>query len=160
MVLNNGQVFDLAKEKGKVVLIEVLLTHCPGCQSGARMLSAMAPEFTPKGVKFVGMAINEDAALGLQQFVSQYATAFPVGIRNVQFAMDFLQHSTMKRFLLPRLVFVDRKGMIRAHYGADEPWMEPAVEEKNVRALLTQLAAEGGAAGASTKGAAKSSAKK
>lgn len=142
MVLNNGQVFDLAKAKGSVVLIEVLLTSCPGCQAGARLLSRLQPEYAPKGVQFVGLAINDDAALGLQNFVAQYATAFPVGIKNVAFAMDFLQHSSVKRFLLPRLVFVDKKGMIRAHYGADEPWMAQEVEEKNIRALLNQLAAE------------------
>jgi thiol-disulfide isomerase/thioredoxin len=160
MVLNNGQVFDLAKERGNVVVIEVLLTGCPACQSGARLLTAIQRDFAAKGVKVVGMAINEDAALGLAGFLSQTSAEFPIGIKNVQFAMDFLQHSTMKRFLMPRLVFIDKKGMIRAHYGADEDWMAPAVEDKNIRALLSRLVAEPGGAPAAKPGSSKPAAKK
>jgi len=160
MVLHNGSFFDLAKEKGNVVLLEVLLTHCPACQASARLLSGMLPDYAPKGVKFVGMAINADAALQIQDFVSTHAKVFPVGIKNLTFAQEFLQFSAVRNMLMPRLVFVDRKGMIRAHYGAEEEWMNPKVEEQNIRTLLNKLVAEPGGTAAAKSTAAKPAAKK
>lgn len=142
MVMSDGSTFDLAQQKGKVVVIEILLTHCPACQQNARLLSRIQEEYADRGVKCVGMAINTAAAMEMPDFVRRWATGFPVGIKTLAFAQGWLQVSAVRNLLTPRLVFVDRKGMIRAHYGAEEKWMEPSVEEKNIRALLNQLVSE------------------
>jgi thiol-disulfide isomerase/thioredoxin len=151
MVLNTGATFDLAAYRGKVVLLEILLTRCPACQHSALLLSRIQKEYGPRGLQVVGMAINQDAGLDLPMFTSRFATAFPVGVKTLDFARQYLEFPMVKNMLMPRLVFIDKKGIIRAHYGADEPWLAPEVEEKNIRGLLEKLLAEG----ASTSPAAK-----
>lgn len=65
-------------------------------------------------------AINADA--NVPAFILQFHPQFPVGTASQLGALEYLQMSPMVRAFVPYVVFIDRKGMIRAQYtGTDIP---------------------------------------
>lgn len=141
-VSSTGETVQISDLKGKVVVVEFLLTHCPTCQASARLLSKLQTELGPKGLQVVGIAIDEGAGPKLPDFIAKTGANFPVGVLPQNGAYDFLQIPIMVRLNMPQLAFVDRKGQVREQHGAEEPWMMQTVEESNIRALLTKLLAE------------------
>jgi peroxiredoxin len=135
----NGLV-QLSTLKGKVVVVEIMSTTCPHCQTSARILSKLKNEFGPKGFEAMGVAINDDA--NLPQFIRNFGVNFPVGTGKRDDAFAFLQHSLMTPFYFPQLVFVDRAGNIRAQYGGTDAFVQTN-EEANVRGMIEKLLAEG-----------------
>jgi thiol-disulfide isomerase/thioredoxin len=141
--LPGGQRDLLSKYKGKVVVLEFLLTTCPHCQQSAAVLSKLQREYGPK-VQILGVAINPDG--DIPGFIRQYATGFQVGSNTRETALAFLQQSIMSsNFYVPQMVFIDRKGIIRAQYGGADPFLG-ASQEANIRGLIDKLLAEPGGA--------------
>jgi peroxiredoxin len=141
-VAANGQKVDLSSMKGKVVIVEILSTTCPHCQTSSRILAKLKSEFGSKGLEVIGYAINPDA--NVADFSRQYAPNFPVGRGERDKAYAFLQISVMQQFYFPQVVFVDRAGMIRAQYGGTDSFIANN-EEANVRGMVQKLLSEGSA---------------
>ena len=74
-------------------------------------------------------------------FRQKYGLSFPVGVQTEDRVKEFLQHSTMLRFLLPQVVFIDRKGVIRAHFPGGDPFFEG--QEANMRKQIEMYLLEG-----------------
>jgi peroxiredoxin len=154
-IAHTGESINLAALKGSVVIVEFLLTHCPACQSCAVVLSRLQSEYASKGVRTLGVAIDQGAGAKLPEFTSRYATTFPVGVKDLVFAHGFLQKPMGTNMLMPQIVFVDRKGIIREQHSADESWFYD--KEQNIRSALDKLLAQGAS---SKKPAARSATKK
>jgi peroxiredoxin len=153
----NGQHELLSKHKGKVVVLEFMLTTCPHCQNSAKLLSRLYTELGPKGFQPLGVAINPEA--DPNDFVRRFQVNFPVGKGTREAAYGYLQHSIMApSFYVPQVVFIDKQGVIRAQYGGSDAFLA-SNEEANIRGLLEKLLAEGKSA-AKPKPAAKKAAKK
>jgi peroxiredoxin len=157
--LPSGQQELLSKYKGKVVAMEFLFTTCPHCQKSATILSKLQREYGPKGFQAIGVAINPNPDLA--GFNRQYATAFPVGSGTRESAYSYLQQPIMSQnFYVPQMVFIDRKGVIRAQYGGTDSFLGDQ-QETNMRAMIERLLAEpGGAKAAPTKAPSKAKAGK
>lgn len=136
-----GEQIRLSQYKGKVVVVEFLLTTCPSCMEAAKLLSRLQTELGPKGFQAIGLAIDAGAGTRISEFARNHATTFPVGVYPDPDARKFIQVSLMTRMLMPQLSFVDRKGMIRDHRGAEDSAFF-SNEEKNVRAIVNKLLAE------------------
>lgn len=130
----------LSNYKGKVVVLEFLFTTCPHCQQSATMLSRFQREYGAKGLQVMGVAINPDPDIA--GFSRQFATGFPVASGTRDAAMVYLQQSVMTQFYVPQIVFIDRKGVIRAQYGGTDSFLG-AQQEANVRGMIEKLLAEG-----------------
>jgi peroxiredoxin len=140
--LPSGQQELLSKYKGKVVVLEFLLTTCPHCQNSSRILSKLNSELGPKGFQPLGVAINPDG--DINDFVKKFGVNFPVGKGSRDSAYAFLQHSIMApSFYVPQMVFIDRKGVIRAQYGGADPFLA-SNEEANIRSMVEKLLTEAG----------------
>jgi cytochrome oxidase Cu insertion factor (SCO1/SenC/PrrC family) len=137
-VASNGQKINLTDYKGKVLVLEILSTTCPHCQTSAQILSKLRTEFAPKGFEVLGYAINPDADVA--NFARQYAN-FPVGRGQRDKAYEFLQISLMQQFYFPQMVFIDRSGMIRAQYGGTDAFLTTN-EEANIRGMIEKLLGE------------------
>jgi thiol-disulfide isomerase/thioredoxin len=139
----DGKQAKLSQYKGKVVILEFMLTTCPGCHDAAKVLEKISKEYGPKGVQVIGVAVDHDvkAARALMPEVKKRTGAtFPVALGvTVNSYVNFLQHPIMQRFMVPQVVFIDRNGVIQAQYGASDPFMEEKTFEKNVRAQLGSL---------------------
>jgi len=132
----DGQTFDLTKYKGKVVCAEILSTTCPHCQDTAGMLSRILAEFPAKDLQVVGIAVNDDA--NVADFIQRFGVKFPVGKGNRDQALGFLQHSMMRSFYFPGLVFIDKNGMVQAQYSGNDAFVQTN-QEANIRAQLKKM---------------------
>jgi cytochrome oxidase Cu insertion factor (SCO1/SenC/PrrC family) len=144
----NGKHFNLASYKGKVVVIQFLLTTCPHCQAmSSQVLAKMQNELGPRGFQVVGVAYNADEngqpANAVRDYASKYAPNFPVGYvsaddaQNKQGVLFFLGDSVMDRMAFPQVAVIDKKGMIRAQ---SEPQGTAALQqEASLRQLVEGL---------------------
>jgi peroxiredoxin len=136
-----GTAIQLSQYKGKPVLLAFILTTCPHCQHTTGLLVKMQNEFAAKGLQVLECAVNSNADVLIPDFVKTYKTNFPVGFNfDVDYILGpFFQHPSGKGPTMPMLVFIDRKGMIRAEYeGADEFVSSPS-QEQNIRAEILKL---------------------
>jgi thiol-disulfide isomerase/thioredoxin len=129
--------------KGKVVLLAFILTTCPHCQKATQMLSGLQTEYGPRGLQIMAAAFNEMSNMLVPDFNTQFRPTFPVGWANRMDVLAYLDHSAITQMYVPIMVFIDRKGMIRAeHYGDDAAFMND--QEKNVRKQIEELLKEPG----------------
>ncbi|MBI4891565.1 MAG: TlpA family protein disulfide reductase [Acidobacteria bacterium] len=142
-ISHTGEKVRIQDLKGKVVAIEFLLTHCPGCKNGARTLAKLQSEYKAKGLQVVGLAIDQGAGPKIPQFIAETGANFPIGVYDHDKAQAYLQVPIMIRWMMPTVAFIDRKGMIREQYLGDDPYMSPAMEEINFRKSIEKLLAEG-----------------
>lgn len=142
--MTDGKDILLSSYKGKVIVCEFILTDCPHCQKASQTLNKLHRELGPQGFQPVAVAINDMANMFVNDFVKQFNISYPVGFSPREPVLSFLQHDVMMRLLMPQLVVIDRKGVIRYQYAGDDKFFEN--EEKNLREILKPLLQAGSTA--------------
>jgi peroxiredoxin len=139
--LTNGKQLKVSDYRGKVLCLAFILTTCPHCQKTTQLLDGIYKDLAPKGLAVVEAALNQNPDIAT--FVAQYKVPFSVGTAEVLPALDYIQWPKDKRPLVPFLVFIDRKGVIRAQYtGVDESFFD-AQQEQHMRDEIGKLLSEG-----------------
>lgn len=144
----------LSSYKGKVVLIQFLLTTCPHCQAMSRdVLNKLQTEFGPKGFQALGVVFNDpepggrsskaDMAKDYQAGMSnsgsnrnQFSSVpmnFPISYASRETILSFIEASVMDRLMFPHVAVIDKKGQVR-----DESKTEGTSDLQN-EAYLTNL---------------------
>src|SRR5580658_2339978 len=142
--MNTGDAIKLSQYKGKVCVLAFILTTCPHCQKTVGFLSGMQKEYGPQGLQVVASAVDDMGKMNVPDFITRFRPAFPVGFNALSDAQGYLQHPVMFRMFMPQLVFIDRKGNIRAQYAGDDKFItEEANQEKNIRDQIEALLKEG-----------------
>src|SRR5215470_8044273 len=67
----NGKHTLLSSYKGKVVVIQFLITTCPHCQAMSKMLTKLQTELGPRGFQAVGVAFNEATPDMVRAYIAQ-----------------------------------------------------------------------------------------
>lgn len=140
-----GKHIVLSNYKGKVVVVQFLLTTCPHCQAFSLILDKLQAEYGAKGFQALGAAVDEATPEMARNYQAKYAQAFPVGPLLREPLMSFLGLSVMERPGFPQIAVVDRKGQIREQT-TTEMIKQPLQDEAHLRALVEKLLAEGAAA--------------
>ena len=109
----------LSSFRGKVIALEFLYTTCPHCQHASQVFTQLHKEFGSRGFEPVGVAFNDQdfhgAAGGLvTTFIMSFGVSYPVGYSERAKVLDFLGFSPYERFVVPQIVWIDRKGYIRS----------------------------------------------
>jgi len=119
--LPGGKTMHLSSLRGKVVVLECLYTTCPHCQHASQVFTQLFKEYGSKGFQPVGVAFNDELfakdtepAKIVGDFVSKFDVGYPVGWSDREKVTTFLGLSPFERFVVPQIVWIDRKGMIRA----------------------------------------------
>ncbi len=119
--LPGGKTMHLSSLRGKVVVLECLYTTCPHCQHASQVFTQLYKEFGSKGFQPVGVAFNDELfakdtepAKVVSDFVSKFDVGYPVGWSDREKVTTFLGISPFERFVVPQLVWIDRRGMIRS----------------------------------------------
>lgn len=99
--------------KGKVVLLEFVYTTCPHCQNQTMMTDKLQDEYGPRGFRAVAVAFNEMAQMLVPDFIRDFRLRFPVGSSARGPVLAYLGISEMERFVVPQIVLIDKKGVIR-----------------------------------------------
>jgi peroxiredoxin len=121
----SGKQTALSSLKGKVVVLEFLDTTCPHCQHASVMLSMLHQQLGPRGFQPVGIATYNNAAPQVIGFVKQFSPSYPIGVSDNDTVVKFLGFSPEDRVMVPQIVVIDRKGVIRAQ--------TPPMSEKNLQ---------------------------
>ena len=100
-------------------------------------------EFGSRGFQALDIAINDNADLLVDNFVKDYQVGFPVGWTPRDQMLTFMGFSLAERFVVPQLVIIDRKGMVRYQTPplADEGYgklMSEDVIRQHIEELLSQ----------------------
>lgn len=136
----NGKQIRLSLLRGKVVVLEFMLTTCPHCQNTAKMMSRLQKEYGLRGFQAISLAFNDDAPTAAPGFVAAHQVTHPVAAIQRDRVYEFAQLSPMMRHSVPIMVFIDRRGRIRAQYEGDAPFFQN--EEANFRAMSLRLLRE------------------
>ena len=141
----DGHQMLLSSLTGKVVALLMVHTTCPHCQKTVGYLSTMQNEYGPRGFQVLASAIEDMAKMNVPDFIKRFQPPFPVGFSNQNEVQDYLQHPVILRLLMPQLVFIDRKGTIRAQYAGDDKFFGED-QDKNIREQIEALLKEAPAA--------------
>jgi hypothetical protein len=141
MSIPGGKTVLLSQYKGKPVVLAFILTTCSHCQFTTGLLVKMQNEFGPKGVQVLECAVNPNADNLVPAFKTDYKTNFPVGWNFDQdyLLKEFIQHPMSKTPSMPILLFIDRKGMVRAQYEGQDDFIESPNQEQNIRTQIKAL---------------------
>ncbi len=120
----NGKQIRLSLLRGKVVVLEFMLTTCPHCQNTAKLMSRLQKEFGPKGFQAISLPFNDDAAAAAPKFVAQHQVTHPVAAIQRDRVYEFAQLSPIMRHSVPIMAFIDRRGRIRAQYDGEAAFFQ------------------------------------
>jgi peroxiredoxin len=134
----------LTSLKGKVVYMQFLFTTCPHCQALSQVMSKLQAEMGPQGLQVVGIAFDDGADAARTAFYQRTFAKFPVGFASRATVESYLGLTDDDRFVVPQVVIVDRKGVIRAQ--SEPTGTENLQREDYLRTYLKSLLAEGGPA--------------
>lgn len=142
----SGKQTLLTSQKGEVVLVQFLYTNCIHCQATARVFSKLQKELGPRGLKVFGVAFNDEVQGTpevIHEFIRGNGVTFPVGAASRDTVLGFLGISIMSRFVVPQVLVVDRRGVVRAQTNAmGSPELQ---DEAYMRSFLDGLLKEAAA---------------
>lgn len=102
----DGGSFQLSAHKGKPVLINFFASWCVSCGTEIPVLAKVSPEYSKKGVVFVGVAIN-DTETRAREFIGKYNLTFATGLdKSGKIRRDYQLYG------MPTTLFVDKQGII------------------------------------------------
>jgi thiol-disulfide isomerase/thioredoxin len=134
--LPGGGAVQLSSYRGKPVALVFVSTTCPHCQELTRELVPMAKEYGSR-VQFLECAVNDSAEKALPGFIQQYRPSFPVGFTDQLMVNDYLQRSIAQVFYVPRIVLLDRGGVIQGDYPGESEFVKNGAA--NIRAELERM---------------------
>jgi len=134
----------LTSLKGKVVMIQFLFTWCQHCQATARDFTTLQKEFGARGLQVMGVAFDDVQARPdlVKNFVQSNNVGFPVTVATDATVKSYLGITT-ERYVVPQIMIIDRKGVIRAQ--SDFQGTEDLQKPEYLRPLIDRLLKEGAA---------------
>jgi cytochrome c biogenesis protein CcmG, thiol:disulfide interchange protein DsbE len=119
----NGNTFDLAAQRGKVVVVNFWATWCPPCRKEMPALDAFYRRYHTQGVDMLGISADSKHSRSDVTKVMQ-SLSYPVAMLNDAEANGFGAPDE-----LPETWVVDQDGIVRAKLTADEaPVTEQSLE--------------------------------
>ena len=139
----SGKVTPLSTLKGRVVVIEFLLTNCPHCMRVAQTITKLYAELGAQGFQPIGIAFDKSVdGKRTADFSQLLGINFPVGYCTSETVDNYLGRKPAERLMVPQLVVIDRQGVIRAQ---SRPIGEPNLENADyLRNLIETLLRESG----------------
>jgi peroxiredoxin len=123
----HGTHVDLARDRGKVVLLNFWATWCAPCKVEMPQFMEWQKEYGPRGLVVIGVSIDDSAAPALA-FVEKLHLNYPVVMGNAKLGERY-----GGVLGVPVTFLIDRAGVVRARFDGEE---HLAAEERQVRGLL------------------------
>ncbi len=84
-------------------------------------------------------SIDDQGATLAPQYVRQFRPNYPMGWTDRLSAMNFLHVSVMTPGYVPKMAFIDRKGILQFQVFGEAPYFRDAERDRNMRATLDGL---------------------
>ena len=111
--LLEGGNFKLSNYKGKPVVVNFFASWCAPCGAESPVLDKVYRDYLPKGVSFVGVAVNDTESKALK-FIEKHGLTFPAGLDKTGEIKD-----AFGVYGMPTTYFINGDGMISyLHPGA------------------------------------------
>lgn len=122
----DGSWVALEDLRGKLVLLNFWATWCAPCRREIPDLIKISQEFEPRGVRILGVSVDESGWRAVRPFVAQYRIRYPVLLAD---------RAAKRRYrpgleTLPYTLLLDREGRVLSSFNT-------ALDEARFRALLT-----------------------
>ena len=132
-LLSGSGEFDLAQEKGDVVVLNVWASWCPPCRKEAPALQAVSTDLAAQGVQFVGVNVRDNGT-DARAFEQEFGLTYP-SVVDTDSALLLAFRDTLPPSAIPSTLVIDREGRLAARV-LDE------VTETSLRDLVADIAAE------------------
>lgn len=106
----SGRPIDLAKLRGKVVLLNFWATWCGPCQTEMPMFAEWQRQYGAQGFSVVGISMDDDEA-PVRKLVQKLRVDYPVGMGDA--ALGNRYGGVLG---LPETFLIDRNGVVRAQF--------------------------------------------
>jgi thiol-disulfide isomerase/thioredoxin len=136
ILMGDGKPIRLSKFRGKVVMIEMMLTECPECLQTLQFMGRLQNELGPRGFQAIGIALDENPT-NAKALADRYRFPFPVGRLDKDGAIKLADLNATAHPVVPYLIFVDWEGNVRFQYAGNDPVFNSG--EKNIRAVADGL---------------------
>ncbi|MCU1229246.1 MAG: alkyl hydroperoxide reductase/Thiol specific antioxidant/Mal allergen [Acidobacteria bacterium] len=124
--LLDGAKFDVAKEKGNVVLLNLWATWCGPCREEIPELEQMHKQHSGDGFKVVGISLDEGELDAVKEFVRTHGMTYPIALDPEGKLTGVFQTG-----VIPTTVLIDRNGTIA--------WKKYGMIERNDSTLQAAL---------------------
>jgi peroxiredoxin len=131
----DGKVYNLSDYRGKVVVLNFWATWCPPCVKEIPEYVDIQKEFGPKGVQFIGIALDEEGIAKVRPWLAKHPVSYPILFPDAKVQANYGDLSS-----IPVTFIIDRKGMIRSTYVGKR-------QKQVVVDTLNKYIAEGAASG-------------
>lgn len=133
----------LAQHHGKPLLVNFWATWCEPCRDEYPMLNDLAKQYEPKGMRFVGVSMDDDGDLILmRRFLARYKPIFP-NYRKTAGAEAAFRESVLPGWTgtMPISIFYAGDGRQVTHFLGEQ---SRAKYEQEIQALLSGNAGSSG----------------
>ena len=137
---NDGTEISLHSLRGKVVALPCIFTTCVHCQHASEVFTKLYQEYGSRGFEPVGVAFNPMANLYVADFIKDHGIKHPVGFSAPEKVLEYLGISPMERYVVPQIVWIDRKGNIRSQTTAmgEEKYLQEPYWREMIETLLKE----------------------
>ena len=142
---SNIKYHDLGDYRGKIVVLEIMLTNCPHCEKFAEILEEAAKKYTGR-VQVLAIANPPDNTGTVADFIKAHQVSYPVLFDCGQVAGSYFMATPQKAsFDIPHVFLIDGNGAIRNDF-SHSPLTLGIFEGRGLFAEIEKLLA-GSAAG-------------
>ena len=133
----SGRTFDLATQRGKVVVINFWATWCPPCRKEMPVLDAFYRKYHAQGIEMIGMSVDRlHDSSEVRNVMRSYS--YPAAMSEDAKINEFGSPDTV-----PITFVVDSKGIVRTRFTADEAPLSEQILTAAVLPLLARRTAAG-----------------
>ncbi len=125
----NGARIDLARFRGKVVLLDFWATWCASCLVEMPTFAQWQLQFGPQGLQILGISMDDDPAMARRAY-ARHSLNYHVAMGDEK--LGELYGGVLG---LPLIYLIDRKGIVRARFQGES---DLKTIEKQLKALLAE----------------------
>jgi peroxiredoxin len=108
---------DLADYRGKVVLLEIMLTNCAHCNKFAPILETIQRRYAGR-LQVLAIVNPPDNTSTVGQYIKQHSASYPILFDCGQVAGSYMRANLQKpSFEVPHVFLIDQNGQIRNDFG-------------------------------------------